>query len=395
MTDMKELRERYLEVFENIDDETERKKQVVECMLKNELLGFAQEHGIPVENRWTKGRIAEELINPDIYNKIVGMKDSEENTEKEDHKDVKKDERSETEEPGKKYPSFQMFPSMTRYGNLWDSWQSLSRGVEDNLKRYTGRCTEHWERLEDEWVSRAKEFQKEIDGLGEEGIPPEDYKDMSVLWRNFLNKMTARFFRISSDLRERDDHLTNIINRYDEAVRDIFSEDEFKMENMGRLYSLSLDMTREIRDQIEKTGRDITDDFFHMSTTWEKFSIKTVNMLNELRKHQGRQTDGLYGSWNAIFKEINSQISGGIKQSRGWYDDIWKTVGEQGSTFLGSMGDVFKEVESNYTRLLRDSLDFMQSGHSRMINPDQHPAGGADDELENIRKRIEELEKKL
>ncbi|MFO8109201.1 MAG: hypothetical protein R6U17_01565 [Thermoplasmata archaeon] len=384
MADMKELVEKYVDAFEKFDDDAQKKKEMVNCMLKDELLDFAQECGVEVESRWTKDEIAEKLIKPEIYDRFIGSE--EEEPEEKVEVEVK------TEEKGS--PSFNLFPTPTQFSSSREAWESLSRSIEKNLERFTDGSVKHWETLEAEWASRADEFQNEIERIGGEGIPVEDYKEISVLWRNFFNKMTARFFKVSKVVRDRSEELTNIVEKYDEDARDIFSRGEFSMEHMGDLYSLWMDMTREIRDEVDRAGNDIASDYSNLTETWERFSEKTANALNELRERQGKQSDVLYKNWNRIFEDVNEEIYTGIKESRRWYEEIWNTIGDQNSTLMEAVLDGFKEMESNYVKLLRNSLDFIQSRYYRPLGMTGQP-GTPTKEMENIRKRIEELEKKL
>lgn len=377
MANMKTLIEKYKEAFEKNEDENGKKEEVVNCMLKNELLEFAEECGVEVESRWTKDEIAEKLISPEIYDRLIKS-----NAGDEPQKVEVKIGEKENIQPSKPFTAPR------------EAWESLSRTMEGNLKNFTEKSVEHWDKLENEWMARADEFQKEIEKLGGQGVPTQDYKEISVLWRNFYNKMTARFFRVSRSARERRESLMSILDRYNQGAGELLEKGEFRMDTMGNLYHLWLDMTGDIRDEFENAGSDIAGDFTELSKTWEKFSVKMVNNLNELRERQGEHSDALYQSWSRIFKDVNGQIYTGIKESRSWHEDTWKMIGEQSSNLMDHMMEGFKEMESSYGKFLRNSMEFMQSSYRRSLGLDDEPRS-AYEELDNIRKRIEELEKKL
>lgn len=383
MANMKTLMERYVEAFRSIDDEERLKSELASCMLKDEMLEFCKNNGVEVDNKWTKNEIAEKLISPEIFENITGKREKKE-------KEVKPT----IDSPEEKTTSTAVEKDMLGTGSMYRSWRTLYRGIEDNLRRYLDGSMEHWKSMEEQWVSRAGDFQDQIEDLGGQGVPLEEYKDISVLWRNFLNKMSARFFRTSSNLKELNENLADILEKYDKKVREEFDEEGIKIDDVGAYYSLWMEINREISEEVNKIGKSMSLDYEILSDTWERFSKKTRDMLDDYRNKQGKQSEDLYKSWNEIFSDINTQLYDGIGDSRDWYGEIWKNVGDQSTKFIDSMTQGFREMEENYSKILSGTFDVFRRAYTDPFGMNK-PSKSIESEMDELRKRIVELEEKL
>ncbi len=374
MANVETLKERYVKAYDSFGNETGIKNELTNNTLKNDMIEFARECGIEIDNRMTKDEIAEKLVSPEIYENISKRKEKE-------------------EEPCTSVAtSFKLLPSMHQHSSLSDARQTLSKRVEDNVRTFINSNIERWESMEEESTSRAKEFQRQIENLEDEGIFVEEYKEISVIWRNFFNKMTARLLKTSSNLRERNDRLMDIINKYDGDVRDTLGEGDFRTEDFGRFYTLWMEMTEDVREEVEKTGKDFVVDYDELSDTWEKYSEKIIRILNDFRDNRKEQGDELYKSWNRIFEDVNDQISRGIDDSRNWYQDVWNIVSEQSTVFLKPMID---GPDENYSTLLNNTPDIIWSSYNRTLSMSERNTGFIRKEMDELRERLANMEKKL
>lgn len=393
MNEDKTPTEKYISVCNGCDhpeNREELKEHLLDSMLKKEMVQFAEDQKLDVNPNWTKDKIADEMVDPNLQNKLL------------EEVPIERPEKGETEEfgrlapesftPGKREalrPFTQMFtePLTRTYDSSSEMWKALTADVDENIRKFTDRYTGYWEDLESVWSDRAKEFQENINQLRESQVDVEDYKELSVVWRNFYNKMSARFLRISNSVKKRQGSLREKIDEYNERAQEVVEEGE---PDMTELYGLWFDMANDIREEMFKIREDIETGQEELNETWTRFSKKTVEMLENMQDMRNEQVKNLFTAWKQNFEFMNDTLERGFEDYRKTLETFWESPRER---ITEIMMETTKDLKDNYAALLENSINMMNRNYKNMFK--RTVPNVNTDELKDLKRRISNLEDKI
>lgn len=389
MSNEKTPTDKYIEACRGCSDlnnTSELKEQIVDNMLKREMKNFADEQDVDINSNWTKERIAEELINPDIFENLLGR---EEQTSEKPIELEPFPQRPERPEPEISFTESieKISESFESYSGPMKIWNTILERMEDNINSFTQKNLDYIEQLEDNWTENARDFQDMIDNLQATDIPYEDQKEFSVIWRNFYNKMSARFIKISNEMRERQESISESIDEYNEEINEILSGEKFDIVRMYRVWN---ELSEDIRKDIEKTNGILDFGQEELNETWDEFSKKTREILEEMNEKQNEQIQEIYNIWNSSFSDWNDNINQGFQQYQEIYDDLLTNLNKQGENISEIMVKTAKEFSKNYNNMLDDYVKLLQSNYM-VWNPVTN-ISDLDKDLKDLEKRISKLE---
>ncbi len=397
-------KEKYLEACRDTEELDERKERLKDKLLKDEMMDLANENNLEVNQNWTKDKIADKIIEPDVYKSIVGEKVEEKQMEEIESKEEKIRQEvpiktlekpvSESFDISSSISNMLQRSGLESYTSLDKMWGDISKTVEDNVKTITENNLDYWENIEDEWMKKAGEFQEQIDSLAEDSATPEQTKELSVMWRNFFNKMSARVGRTIRETRTRQESIMDMIEEYNKEAQDILSG-ETKTEDIGKMFALWSNMSKDLRKELEETIETVDRGYGDMMNTQERFSDKTREILEELQENQTKQVEDLYETWRSNFDYINDNMLQGFEEYRNAYETIEKEMRDQSTGLTKTMMNIAQGVGENYSKIVEDYMDSVRSSYERAISIPLTPPDKRDEEIKELKKRIEELEEKI
>ncbi|MFP3871799.1 MAG: hypothetical protein ACLFVL_02845 [Candidatus Aenigmatarchaeota archaeon] len=392
--------EKYVSAYEEANDDEECKKKVANRLLKDELIEVAGENGLDVSKNQTKDEIAEKLIKPEVYNQIVSEREiSQEVGEK---KEGIEGELTPPEPPEVKTEVLEPLSDLISDSTLKGSekvnelWIDGMKGIEENLEGVTEQNLEYWEELEDEWMEKATEFQEQIDELRERSVLPEDKtKELSVIWRNFFNKMMARVKKANQRTRERHESLTQLVEKHTEKARETFDEESESIDT-GKLLGLWSDFSKDLGSELEKTLDNYRRDYEAVEETWKNFADKTEDLIDDLQESQEEQVEELYEMWNSNFEFVQDNVEKGFEDYMDAYEITREEFERHSRKVTESLFELAENVEENYSRLMESYQKTLDEGYSGMFSMANPLVPKKDEkELERLKERVEKLEKKI
>ncbi len=392
-----DVRAKYVKTYEKTGDPQECKDKLCENFLKDEMLTLAESNGLEVNKNQTKKEIAEKLIDTEVYEEILGGLDKPKEKSKE-----KKETRHEIrhEPPGFHdllNPLSEMISGSTLAGSkrLNELWLNSIEDIEDNLDDIVEHHMDHWKDIEKEWESRAKEFQDEVNELRESSaLPQEKTKELSVIWRNVFNKMSARVKRLSRRTKERQDVFYDMVDKHVERARDTLEKSHDEKTVPAKILALSSDFTKDLRREMKETVDAYQTDHREMVEIWENFAGKTENIIQELREDQEENIGDLYDIWNSNMEFVGDNIKTSSENYIELYESMVTDIEDQGRNITKTLFDISEKLEENYYDMLESYTKTLEDGYGDMFSMLSLYGDGPKD-INALKERGERLEEKL
>ncbi len=394
--------EKYVRVYDEAQDNEECKCNMVESMLKDEMLTLAERNGIEVSSASTKDEIAEKLVKPEIYEDIVEKKEERPSVKRETEERKRSDEPQEEPEPiGMNFLSSisEIFsgPSVTGYRKTSELWLDGIQSTQENLKRVTDDQLDKWKKIENEWTERALDFQEQIDVVRKNSsLPAEETKELSVIWRNFYNKMAARMTRLGEQTREVQESLKEITEEYADRAEETLSEGT-DPRDFGKLFGLWSDFSEDMRKEMKDSIEDYVADYEEFVETWDKFSKKTDDLLEDLQEEQEAQVEELYERWNSNFDQIEGYVREDYQKYKDSYESFLKQIEEQNTRLTEIAFEMAEEMEENYSNILEGYIETVNRGYENLFTMPGLSAYRTrkENDVKDLKERVKRLEEKM
>ncbi|MEF8873253.1 MAG: hypothetical protein V5A88_01135 [Candidatus Thermoplasmatota archaeon] len=406
MNEREEPIEKYVSVCKECDDPEKRKNKVTNALLKDEMMTIAERNGLEVKKSSTKDEIAEKLVKPEIYEDIVKEKEKLLEEKDEEKEPMEPDKLEEPRPLGPRLSEMDFLspfseilsePAITGPKKINELWMEGVKSAEGNLEKITNDQLDYWENVEKEWMDRASEFQEQIEELRESSeLPAEKTKELSVIWRNFYNKMAARLTKLGKETRRRQESLNKITERYRERAEESFTEGS-DVRDFGKLFGLWSDFSEDLRREMKDAIEDYEMGYDEFIGTWDKFSQKIEDLLEELQEEQETQVEGLYEQWNSSFDQIKEYSQEGYQEYKETYETFWDQIEEQSTGLTEVAFEMAEEMEENYSNILEGYLETVNRGYENLFNMPGLSAYSTrkEKEVKDLKKRVKELEEQI
>lgn len=372
MTDIEELYERYVKIYEEAD---ELKEELKEGFLKDEMEELFNSLDIDYLTTWTKEDMVDEFISHDFYSKI---KDELEEKHKVDIKFVKK------EEPGFSPSKILEALYMEESHYIKKFWENLQKEIDKGLKIFESSPKKHWEELESEWKERSEKLRKNIEGLSETKIPQKEVDQLTQEWKEAMEEMNEHLKSIPKEVEERKTNIMKILKDYAQRSKNIIGDPG---EKLRKLYPLWFDMVKEVREELE-TGRDnIEKEEEELRKTWDKLSKDITQQLNKIKKNYDKALGEVPRMWRSLSNDIDRRMKELPERYLDVYESIWMDLGRKKPSVTKKLKEL-KERAEEYQPIVDSVLESAKTTYKKLTKTES-------EEIEELKRRIEELEKKL
>ncbi|MBS3815986.1 MAG: hypothetical protein KGY76_00285 [Candidatus Thermoplasmatota archaeon] len=379
MTDIDELKERFLDRYEEDKSKEELQNDIKDEFLKDEMVDLVESAGIEVKSGWTKDDLSEKMASGDFRENISAKKKG---TGGAEEKSSIKDMLS----PSKLLMTFATGDSK----DMENFWEELQKEVMKGFEDFEITPQRYWKDVEKEWKERSRKLQKKIEELAGEEIPEEDVDELMNLWKGFVKEMNLQLGEIPIELKLRKDNILNTIKKHTNKSKKMIANPE---EDASELYTLWFDMLEEIREELEEARNFMEDREESIYELWEEFRKDFTEKLKDIStEYGGEEIENLEKFWDVLSEDFEAQLSEGFEEHDHLYEAFWKKMGKEKPKMLKKIEEFREETLEDYSGIVEKALDSFKETYEEMVVPSRKKK---EEEIKELKDRIDELEQKL
>jgi len=379
MDDVEKLYERYLEVYDEEEDDKLMEKFKNE-FLREEMEQLLENLEIEIKSDWVKDDMAYKMISTDFYERVKG-KVGESSEEKE--VEVKKGQ-EESFAPTKLFGDF----SIGAPSYIKKFWREMQKEVDKNLKDFKISPEKYWVEIEKMWEEQSKVVKKNIEMLAKKELPEEDVEKLKSEWKDFTKEMNFHLKEIPLEIELKRESISDIIEEHTEESREIMADPD---KTLRDLYPLWFDMVKEVREELEDARNRLEDKEEALSDTWDEFSESISQELRELAEEHD-EAKKLVEKWSLISDKLDKKMSKIPEKHDDIYKEFWESVGRKKPKLAKKIEEFTKLTEEDYIDKIENVLEPIRSTYEKMM---KNKEKNEKEEIKELKKRISELEKKL
>lgn len=384
MTDIDDLRERFMKTYDESKDQGELKEIMDDKFLKDEMQDLLTSVGVEVKSTWTKDELSEKMVSEDLYKKIEI-----------EEEDIEKSSDVEAGEE-KAFLDDILSPSkLLRSIALGDTtdmkkfWEDLQKEVEKGFKGFRISPQKYWEHVEEMWKERTRKLQKNIEELEDTNIPQEEVEKLNDLWQGFIKEMNLQLAEIPIELKLKKDNILDSIKDHSKKSRRVIANPS---EDIKDLYPLWFDLVEDIREELEDARSFMEDREEMVYDTWDEFKEEFTDELTTMAVEYTSEMEEIEDMWSSISTDIEKRLTEGFEEHTYLYEAFWKEMGEDKPMMLKRFEELRAKIEKDYTSMIEKALDSVKEGYSEILAPHREEK---EKEIKELKERIEELEEKL
>jgi len=386
MNGTQELYERYLEVYDEEEEDDRLMEKFKNEFLRDEMEEFLESLEIEIKSDWIKDDMAYQMLSIDIYESVkdIVREESEEEKSKEEKKVEIKTGSKERYEPTKLFGDFGI--GAPTYIKRF--WKEMQKEVDKNLKDFKISPEKYWIEIEKMWEEQSKVLKKNIERLAKTELPEEDVEKLKSEWEAFTEEMNFHLKEIPLEIELKRESIGDIIKDHTEESRDIMGDPERKLRD---LYPLWFDMVKEVREELEDGRKMLEEKEEDLSDTWDEFSESISQELRELAEEHD-EAKKLLEKWDLISDKLDKKMSKIPEKHDDIYKEFWENLGRKRPKLAKKIEEFTELTEKDYMDRIENVLEPIRSTYEKMIKPKKKDEK---DEIKELKERIAELEKKL
>ncbi|MFW5946158.1 MAG: hypothetical protein ACOCSJ_03040 [Candidatus Natronoplasma sp.] len=375
-----ELYERYLEVYDEDEEDDKLMEKFKDEFLRDEMEDILESFEIELNSNWVKDDMASQMLSTELYKRV---KDAvAESSEEED----------ETVETGSKEPS----TSAKLFGDfdigapsyIKKFWKEMQKEVDKNLKDIKISPEKYWLEIEKMWEEQSEVIKKNIEMLAKTKLPEEDVENLKSEWEDFTEEMNFHLKEIPLEIELKRESISDIIEEHTKESRKIMADPERKIRD---LYPLWFDMIKEVREELEEGRNRLEDKEEELSDTWDEFSESITHELRELAEDHD-EAKKLLDKWDLISDKLDKKMVKIPEKHDDIYKEFWESLGRKKPKLAKKIEEFTEITEKDYMDRIENVLEPIRSTYEKMMKPKEKDEK---EEIEELKERISELEKRL
>jgi len=383
MAEIDDLRKRFIRTYDEEKKDEEIKDALDDEFLKDEMQELLKSVGVETDSTWTKDDLSDRMISKAFYEELKAE------VEKEQKSEVDSEEEDEYMEdifsPSKLLRGFASGDA----GDMEEFWESIQKEVQKGFKDFRLSPQKYWKDVEELWKERSRKFQKSIEALEDTKIPQEEVDELNELWKAFVKEMNLHLSEIPIELKLKKDNILDIIKDHSKKSRRMIANPN---EDIKDLYPLWFDMIDEIKKELEETREFMEDREEMVYETWDEFKEDFTDQLTSMAVEYAAEMEDMEDTWSSISEDIEQRLAKGFEKHDHLYEAFWKTMGKEKPMMFKKFEELREKMEKDYTGMIEKALDSVKEGYEDMLAPGRKEK---EKEIDELKERIEELEKKL
>ncbi|MBS3789461.1 MAG: hypothetical protein KGY66_00910 [Candidatus Thermoplasmatota archaeon] len=382
MDDVNGLYERYLEVYDEEEEDDKLMEKFNDEFLRDEMEELLINLDVELESDWLKEDMAYQLLSIELYERVKDIVGEDSEEEKETVKDEAKGEDIFT--PTKLFGDFDI--GAPKY--IKKFWKEMQKEAGKNLKDLKISPEKYWIEIEKMWEEQSQVVKKNIEMLAKKGLPEEDVERLKKEWEDFSEEMNFHLKEIPLELEVKRESIGDIIEEHTEESRKIMAEPDRKLRD---LYPLWFDMIKEVREELEDARDRLEDKEEALSDTWDEFSESISQELRELAE-ENEEAKKVLEKWELISSELDKKMSKIPEKHDDIYKEFWENLGRKRPKLAKKIEEFTEMTEKDYMERIENVLEPIRSTYEKMMKPKEKDQK---EEIKELKERISELEKKL
>jgi len=377
MDEVEELYERYLEVYDEEEEDDKLMEEFKNEFLRDEMEELLESLDIEIESDWIKDDMAYKMLSTDFYERVKEIVGE---TPEEGEKVEVKTEKGFT--PTKVFGDFGIgTPSYIK-----KFWKEMQKEVDKNLSDLKISPEKYWIEIEKMWEEQSEVVKKNIEMLAKRELPEEDVEKLMSEWEDFTEEMNFHLREIPLEIELRRESISDIIEEHTEKSREIMADPEKKLRD---LYPLWFDLVKEVREELEDARNRLEDKEEALSDTWDEFSESITKELRELAEEHD-EAKKLFEKWDLISDKLDKKMAKIPEKHDDIYKEFWESLGRKRPGLAKKIEEFTELTEKEYMDRIENILEPIRSTYEKMIKPKDEK-----EEIKELKDRIAELEKKL
>ncbi len=370
----------------------ENNKEDMMLLSKKGLTAIAEEHGIVVDDKWTKSMISDAILAYERKN------------EKTEDETVKGNKNEGVKMPRKQKKEQRSRASKTQtgkreendnvYKDLFETWDNFSNEMGTEMANIIKESQTNYSVFTNQWMrfyedTMAKSVQTE---------PVADVQKVTNVWNNYSDKLMNRMENLVTGSNK---SFTSMENTWNEYVSKIGKEllkaangDGDAMEP-NELHRMWVEFSAQEMQDLFKSMNPTTADAQEILGIWHELNTNMQEVMNGTVKSNQAVYEELNKRWTESSAQMNKELTtfvDGYINGFARLQDTWSgSASNMGEHFMGMMKADGFNIERMYADYFERTNEFF-----RMFN---HPffgmGRGSDDEFKEIKRKVEEMERKL
>lgn len=383
------LRKKFLDAVEDEEEDEKLIKDLEDEFLKDEMIALLKCADIEVKKNWTKYDIAEKMLSKDFKEKI---KENFSPPEEEEDIEIKKRKDKiplldDFFSPSKLFMNF----SKGEYDSIEGFWEDLQKEIKGGFEEFKFPPKRYWERVEKDWKKRVRKIEKNLEELSDTEIPSEELDELTDLWKGFVKEMNLLLGEIPIELQLRKNKVLEIIKDHSEESKEIISEKE---RDLKELYPLWFDMLEKTRGELEEARNYMENKEEEIYDHWEEFKEEFTLKMEKMAVEHADKMEDVERLWSSLSENFEKKLAEGFAEHDHLYKAFWEEMGREKPLVLKKFEEVREKIEKDYSQVVEQALESIKKGYEEMVSPAEEEIG-KEEEIAELKKRIEELEEKL
>jgi len=374
---MKELYERYIEIYDDAEDLIEDLK---DGFTKDEMKEIFQSLELEFDTSHNKDQISKRMADKGFYERVKDEL-------KDDEIDIKLLDDADVDEVTKEklFLTLETLQKMfLEESELIQSfWKNLKKEADKSIGEIRDASKKHIEEIQETWDIKTDKFQEDIEELAEGDIPEEDLEDLEEGWEELVIKINTRLEQIRDEIKRKKGDIKEIIYEYIADSQRIMEDDD---KDMRDLYPLWFDMIKDVREELEQSREALEEKEEGLLKTWNDLSDKVQIEVMKLAEEHEEEAGELVKIWTSMAEDIDKRMEELPKKYRDIYGKFWKEFGMKKGI---PVKDRIMKISQEYSDLFQDPLKSLKETYSKYFEPKEK------DEIDELKERIAKLEKKL
>ncbi|MFW6142272.1 MAG: hypothetical protein ACOC53_06915 [Candidatus Saliniplasma sp.] len=370
---MKELYERYVKIYENSED---IKSDLKEEFTRDEMQEIFVDLDFEFKGLQNKDQISKRMADEKFYEAVKEKSGEREITIK-----VKKGEEDTKE---KLISTLNILQDLLQDESVTIKkfWKNLKKEADKGLEDVKSTSRKHWDKIDEKWDLKSDRFQKHLDELEKSDIPDEELEKLEERWGKLTTQLDKRIKDIREEMKGKKEDVKEIIYEYIGESQAIIEDDE---KDMGDLYPLWFDMVKDIRNELEVSRDALEKKEIELIKTWDGLSTDLRKELKNLAKEHEEEMEELFKIWISISEDVDKLLEQLPDKYYDIYGELWKGFRKKRPEIKLKL----KELSEEYSELIKDPMKSIKTTYKKFTKTSK------DEEIQELKKRIAKLEKKL
>ncbi|MDO9537469.1 MAG: hypothetical protein Q7J68_04030 [Thermoplasmata archaeon] len=277
---------------------------------------------------------------------------------------------------------------------IFNAWTDYSRNLENQINSALGESQADCEKLYNGWIDFSKSLEGKIKPASDE--EKNSYNELSNIWRNYNNKIGARLNNMVS---ENSTNSKKIIKMYDKYSKDmmanIMKNGKPEKYAIADFYATGFDSANEMTSQITKLMAKSQDENQKVTELWNDFTDRMNGFVDVLANRNEAEPNELLVAWSSMSGKFGNIMADFFKDHRTNYEDTYAIWMNQTKDMYGPFASLAKNLETDIESLYQSYFERTGAIQKNLMMFQFPSAYALQNEISELKKKVEELEKKL